>query len=109
MGSNEPPKRAMRRGWCFAAVRCACAVVNAPPRKEASGPSTAADKVRPNGVRVQDDEYHFLTDFCRAQAAVPGLARFRHFPVGSAANPCKNPERRGGSDRERRRWSGPNL
>src|ERR1700741_5106992 len=31
MGSNEPPKSAMRRGWWFVAVRCNCAVVNAPP------------------------------------------------------------------------------
>src|SRR6266550_3812080 len=33
MGSKEPPKIAMRRGWCFAAVRCACAVVNETPKK----------------------------------------------------------------------------
>src|SRR5712671_435537 len=32
MGSKEPPKSAIRRGWCLAAVRCACAMVNAPPK-----------------------------------------------------------------------------
>src|SRR5258708_14392170 len=31
MGSNAPPNNAMRLGWCFAVLRCACAVVNTPP------------------------------------------------------------------------------
>src|SRR5713101_5977037 len=36
MGSKEPPKSAIRRGCCFAAVRCACVIVNAPPERVAS-------------------------------------------------------------------------
>src|SRR5215467_2785899 len=33
MGSSDLPKRAMRRGACFAAVRWACAVVNETPER----------------------------------------------------------------------------
>jgi len=47
-GSKEPPKIAIQRGWCFAAVRCACAVVNEAPKKVL----TAQIESRPRTIYV---------------------------------------------------------